>query len=63
MGNSVQFVGGMLDGKVKHLPTTVDDGPVPFNGYSRGWPVRHVYTRSGWRPDPGVWVYTLDREV
>ena len=33
-GAAVQFVGGMLDGKVKHLPTTpVDDaGPLPFYG-------------------------------
>jgi hypothetical protein len=52
----------MLDGKVKHLPTTVDDGSVPFNGYTHGRPVRHVYTLTGWRPEPAVWVYTLDRE-
>jgi hypothetical protein len=59
-GSSVLFLGGMLDGKVAHLPKTVDDGPVPFHGYERGGrPIRHVYTLTGRRPDPGAWVYTL----
>lgn len=58
-GSAVQFVGGMMDGKVKHLPTTVDDGPVPFTGYDHGRQVSHWYEVTGWRPDRCVWVYTL----
>jgi hypothetical protein len=44
------------------LPTTVDDGPVPFTGYAHGRPVSHWYDLAGWRPDPGVWVYTLSEK-
>jgi hypothetical protein len=43
-GSSVVFVGGMMQGKVKHLPTTVDDGPAPFAGYDQGRRVCHWYT-------------------
>ena len=58
--DAVLFVGGMLSGQIRLLPTTVDDdGPLPFNGLSHGQPVRHVYRLTGWRPDPGVWVYAL----
>jgi hypothetical protein len=33
---------------VKPPATTVDDtGPLPFNGYTHGRPVRHVYTLTG----------------
>jgi hypothetical protein len=57
---AVMFVGGMLGGQIRSLPTTVDDdGLLPFNGLSHGHPVRHVYRLTGWRPDPGVWVYAL----
>jgi hypothetical protein len=60
-GNSVLFVGGMLDGQVKKIPTTVDDGVIPFDGTDDGRPVHQEYRLAGWRPDPGVWVYTLDQ--
>ena len=49
---AVQFVGGMLDGQIRQLPTTVDDGPLPCNGYDHGRPVRHVYRLTRWRLDP-----------
>ena len=59
--DAVLFVGGMLGGQIRSMPTTVDDdGPLPFNGLAHGHPVRHVYRLTGWRPDPGVWVYTCD---
>lgn len=58
-GSYVPFQGGMLDGQVRHLLTTVDDGPVPFDGCANGCAVRNVYRPAGWQPDRGVWLYAL----
>ena len=64
-GSHVQFVGGMMDGTLKHLPTTVDDGPVPFTSYDHGAPgmplVRTEGLAAGPRslglqPGPDPWV-------
>jgi hypothetical protein len=61
-GDSVLFTGGLLDGEVKHMPTTVDDVEFSFDGSDHGQPVRQKYRLTGWRPDPGLWVYALDQE-
>ena len=59
-GTTVTFVGGLMDGKTKQIALATLDGPLPFGGYERGGRhFRHIYTLSGWRPDPGVWIYTL----
>jgi len=57
--SSVVFVGGVLHGQVEHRPTTVDDDRLPFIRYEHGQPVCHWYHLTGWRPDPGVWIYTF----
>jgi hypothetical protein len=57
VGVSIEFHGGMMDGKVKQLPMMSDVfGPIPFSGCSRGRSVRNVYELAGWRPSCGVWV-------
>jgi hypothetical protein len=61
-GDSVLFTGGLLDGQVKQIPTTVDDAVFTFDGSDHDKPVRQNYRLTGWRPDPGLWVYALDQE-
>jgi hypothetical protein len=60
-GDSGLFVGGMLDGQMMQIPSPLEDGVIPFDGYQAGRPVRQEYRLAGWRPDPGIWVYTLDK--
>ncbi len=59
----VEFHGGCLTAGSSSLPMMSDVfGPIPFGGYERGRPESHWYELTGWRPDPGVWVYTLDQK-